>query len=834
MAQAVYDEHPLQMYLNELGEASKLMPGGSADFLPQDDEFDALSDEHTAVPREPSWILDIFEILSNLFTTRFSQQPSPFIERFKYDVISSSLLSSSLSASRRPSSPCIPGQLRSKSRSRSLDYNQPPLPQDANIKTNQYSDVTTRYNHGLLVLAVAAFGAGFYLLSALVFGAAYIQATSEGTQRHDMAPTMQSLEELISASDVWDSVIHDAIHQLENEERSVFYGPTTPSSPLSHLRVALNSSLHTTQSQCDNIRQLLSALTSPSELPQLSEMYAPPSPTKTSYDLEPSSPRPLSLSTSQSPSRQRTVAGGYNKRSTWNGSYASLAVAGSPPMPSRRREKRRSDLSTLLKSSLSSTKSFSAPTTPSTSGATLAGVKEEDSDAEAENEASSSYIPFGVAALDLRRKRQSAGMEALGLSSKRSSPSIMASGSHFTSPHTNRHPLSISALNLALQAALSSKRYTCSYLLALRFLDEEDEAYWENVRSVMGLLASTFADASARLSESLDEAEARRVKDQTPTPETQSRRTSYNPEDILSEGLYKSSVSSSTGPSTPTFAPMPSQLSRFALHVEAISTALTDAREYLLQTVTTLREAPPNTQVPHPSPDDPQGLAGLASLQSYERLRRELGLALRECERGRERLLDIVSPHKRAEDQEELPALGQDHGSDSDKAESSFQVDDETHVMSLDLAILSPDNGEPEPTGMDDATAHLLLSTSAQHLPPIGAEEVFESDSGSMPVFTRDRPKLSREERIKLMKEKRESSGGKLGVGLAMSVDSDESGVEKWGPTGDVVQELKDVIWKVGEKRRKMVAPETTEALSPQPPPATSIPMHTEFEIESS
>ncbi|KAL4257340.1 Myosin-binding domain-containing protein [Pleurotus pulmonarius] len=819
MAQAVYDEHPLQKYLNELGEASKLMPGGSTDFLAHDDEFDALNDEHTAALREPSWILDVFEILSNLFTTRFSQQPSPFIERFKYDVISSSLLSSSLSASRRPSSPCIPGQLRSKSRSRSLDYNQPPPLQDANNKTNQHPDVTTHYNHGLLGLAVAAF---------------------EGTQRHDMAPTMQSLEELISASDIWDSVVHDAIHQLENEERSVFYGPTTPSSPLSHLRVALNSSLHTTQSQCDNIRQLLSALTSPSELPQLSEMYAPPSPTKASYDLEPSSPRPLSLSTStsQSSSRQRTVAGGYNKRSTWNGSYASLAIAGSPPMPSRRREKRRSDLSTILKSSLSSTKSFSAPTTPSTAGATLAGVKEEDSDVEPEDEASSSYIPFGVAALDLRRKRQSAGMEALGMSSKRSSQSMMASGSHFTSPHTNRHPLSISALNLALQAALSSKRYTCSYLLALRFLDEEDEAYWEDVRSVMGLLASTFADASARLSESLDEAEARRVKDQTPTPETQSRRTSYNPEDILSEGLYKSSASSSAGPSTPTFAPMPSQLSRFALHVEAISTALTDAREYLMQTVTTLREAPPNTQVPHPSPDDPQGLAGLASLQSYERLRRELGLALRECERGRERLLDIVSPHKRAEDQEELPALGQDHGSDSDKAESSFQIDDENHVMSLDLAILSPDNGEQDTAGLslDDATAHLLLSTSAQHLPPIGAEEVFESDSGSMPVFARDRPKLSREERIKLMKERRESSGGKLGVGLGMSVDGGESGVEKWGPTGDVVQELKDVIWKVGEKRRKMVAPDTTaDAQSPPPPPpTTSIPMQTEFQIESS
>jgi len=29
-------------------------------------------------------------------------------------------------------------------------------------------------------------------------------------------------------------------------------------------------------------------------------------------------------------------------------------------------------------------------------------------------------------------------------------------------------------------------------------------------------------------------------------------------------------------------------------------------------------------------------------------------------------------------------------------------------------------------------------------------------------------------------------------------------GIEKWGPSGEVVQELKDVIWKVNEKRRKM------------------------------
>ena len=28
---------------------------------------------------------------------------------------------------------------------------------------------------------------------------------------------------------------------------------------------------------------------------------------------------------------------------------------------------------------------------------------------------------------------------------------------------------------------------------------------------------------------------------------------------------------------------------------------------------------------------------------------------------------------------------------------------------------------------------------------------------------------------------------------------------EKWGPGGEVVQELKDVIWQVSERRRKMI-----------------------------
>jgi hypothetical protein len=50
--------------------------------------------------------------------------------------------------------------------------------------------------------------------------------------------------------------------------------------------------------------------------------------------------------------------------------------------------------------------------------------------------------------------------------------STFTSSSRFTSMQPPRHPLSLHALNQALQAALLSRRYTCSHLLALRFSEE--------------------------------------------------------------------------------------------------------------------------------------------------------------------------------------------------------------------------------------------------------------------------------------------------------------------------------------------------------------------------
>jgi hypothetical protein len=213
----------------------------------------------------------------------------------------------------------------------------------------------------------------------------------------------------------------------------------------------------------------------------------------------------------------------------------------------------------------------------------------------------------------------------------------------------------------------------------------------------------------------------------------------------------------------------------------------------------------------------------------YERLRRELGLALRECERGKERLYDIVYPLELCDEDEdsvnELPGLGHDASDDSDKPDLSFPFDEEVEqeqAGGYTVVTLAGVEGV-----MDDATSHLLFTASTQHLPPPGIEQVFEADTGGPAPPLREKSKLSREERIKLMKARRQSGGSALGGVVDLTVAPEKGGVggggasggvEKWGPGGEVVQELKDVIWKVRERRRKMAG-------GPPPDPSRS-PLH--------
>jgi hypothetical protein len=168
--------------------------------------------------------------------------------------------------------------------------------------------------------------------------------------------------------------------------------------------------------------------------------------------------------------------------------------------------------------------------------------------------------------------------------------SPIASSSKFTNPLPARHPLSFTALTFSLQGAMAAKRYACAHLLALRFSDDEDDGYWEDVRSVIGLLTSALVDASSRLSEALDESEQQKISGR----KTNTNRTNFGAE--LDEAgrddsTYPTSadVCKTLKPSTIGFAPMPSHISRFAAHIAAITSALDDARDHLEQCVSALK-----------------------------------------------------------------------------------------------------------------------------------------------------------------------------------------------------------------------------------------------------
>ncbi|THG96918.1 hypothetical protein EW026_g5006 [Hermanssonia centrifuga] len=527
----------------------------------------------------------------------------------------------------------------------------------------------------IVSIAVLALAIGYEFLAILLLAVAlYVaRAVSPTSDQNDVATlTLDAVSELIGAGNVWDSAVNEAMMIVEKEERtpSAYYGPTSPLSPISSLRVAIQSSLHTTQSQCDNVRKLLSALTSPTQLSQLSEMYAPASPIKSSFT---SSDHPRPLSDPVAAWRNRTTlpanASPLNKRATWNGSYASMALAGrqSPLSPMKKREKtegkRRSELTTFFNLNDAPSMTVSAPPSP-LSQRILQDVQEEEDHSESELPYMKDDEVFGVAALDLQP------------------------------------------------------------------------------------------------------------------------------------------------------------------HVDAISSALSDAREHLEQCVASLRDdsAKDGNVSMMPAADGSlQDLftegdenIGNHALQAYDRLRKELGYALRECERGRERLLDAITASHPADPPEEedsdlssaVPPLGLDTSSDeSTGLESPFAFPSkEGHPDSSTIVV------EPSSTFVDDASEHLLVTASSHHLPPPGVEQVFEADSGGGTPFTRERSKMSREERIRLTKARRESGINGIESGLS-SEPEPGSTREKWGPGGEVVQELKDVIWKVGEKRRKM----TELAVPPHP-----------------
>jgi hypothetical protein len=575
------------------------------------------------------------------------------------------------------------------------------------------------------------------------------------------------------------------------------------------------------------------------------------------------------------------------KRATWTSgipfSYAALANAGSPSRQSLKRwEKRRSDLSALLIRPGGT--AFSAPATPRRTRL-LEGVEEETnhlnmSDSSEQEADVDSVVPpeergqFASAALELQRQRRSRGIEAffppttspppkytqispqpplsahitrLGSKSSQSSPTSPRSSfsaSRFTAMQMPRHPLSLHSLTLALNGALAARRYAASHLLALRFgngdsLDDSgSENYWEDVRSVMALLTSTLANATAPLIEALDASARERLQTENPTPTSSHSRSSSleSPIRTSPQDQRRRRQAHRSSSHLASFAPLPSHLARFAAHVDAMTNALNDAHGHLESCVASLRDgtstgtasATASATLTHTHRNLTQVIDAPA-LHAYERLRRELGLALRECERGREPLLELLHPPSADEDEEDeedrIPALGLDaESSDSDKDASHarspppFSLPPLSSVRTDTVLMQEKQHRQQQGDGEEDAEAHgNVLVVGLERLPPPGIEQVFEVDADADDdnrTHSRPRPKLSRAERIAAAKARRAAAAEVTASSLGLSVITLNHGEDtigataekqpnRWGgPGGDVVQELKDVIWKVGEQRR--------------------------------
>ena len=708
------------------------------------------------------------------------------------------------------------------------------------------------------------------------------------------AQTFGSLRDLIAAAHLWDSTVHEAINLLEVEEsmyvaavRSLFLyrhlfirAPSSP--PFSPLRTALHTALQSTQTQSDSVRHVLVGLTSPSSLAQLTEMYAPPSP------IKPHTPLHARSGSVTPASRSSAISTPSEKRATWSGgitfSYVALANAGSPSRQSLKRwEKRRSDLSTLVLRPGGA--AFSEPTTPQRERS-LKGVEEENTnqmDTPDLSEKEVDVVPleergqFASAALELQRERRSRGIEAFyppthspppkytpispqpspsthitRLGSKSShvtpnSPHSSFSASRFTAMQIPRHPLSVHSLTHALNSSLAARRYAASHLLALRFgngdsLDDSErgrESYWEDVRAVMALLTSTLANATAPLVDALEATERERLRTENPTPTSHSRSSSTGSHigtSPLHQGPRRRRQAHRSSSHFTSFAPLPSHLARFAAHVDALTNALNDAREHLESCVASLRDdsttASDNSSHTYTHHNPKQDVVDSPALRAYERLRRELGLALRECERGRGPLIELLRPPSADEDEEDeedgVPSLGLDaESSDSDKeatrvrSPSPFSLSPSplSSVRADAVLVQEKQRQRQEGDDEDDAAAHGdVLVVGLERLPPPGIEQVFEADADTdddIKAHRRPRSKLSRAERIAAAKARRAAAAADVitssGLGLStFTLDHGEDaigvgaeGPKRWGgPGGDVVQELKDVIWKVGEQRR--------------------------------
>lgn len=572
----------------------------------------------------------------------------------------------------------------------------------------------------------------------------------------------------------------------------MFYAssPQSPRPSTSALRIALTSEINTATTTTDTLRSLFVPLTSPAALAPLRTMYGPPA-----------SPPPVRVrhharyaSIGSGPRGDMTPPVlGTNKRSTWGpgvggGSGGKFSVSSSYSNLGLGRRR----TSASLRRSRLPTPSVpeDLPTVESDIGGEesekLAPLPQFNSDSEAPLRTPPRRLrtPLGS---PLAFNTPIPGPTSVSPDFPSTTFGSAALSALRRSSQNHIQTTSLSALRHALNVARASRKHTVAHLLALRFTDGDAE-YWEDVRSVLGLLSAGLEDSASRLSTAVENMSSLKLE--------HARNSSYGSDKSLLGANIISPVSAGFG-----FAPTLQPRERFEVCLRELGGAVQRAGDLASGILLRGSQDSGDSSPDDDAPAAPVSLTAEQEEARLESIRRELGTALRQLERARAALrAQRAQPRGETEGEDsDVPPL--DASPSSPTSEELTPYDALRRRDSLNSDKAERREIETAHVRPDDASAYLLLGTSAHSLPPPGIEQVFEADTEDAvgTVARRAKSTLTRAERIEAVRARRAVSGSMSSLGHSREASGDGN----W----EVVRELKAVISEVGVRRRRADAP---------------------------
>lgn len=361
-------------------------------------------------------------------------------------------------------------------------------------------------------------------------------------------------------------------------------------------------------------------------------------------------------------------------------------------------------------------------------------------------------------------------------------------------------PLTTPALTASsLGIHLKRRRMACC-LLGLRF-EEPNDMYWEEVSSTLEELSKKMKEECVVVENVLKKVR----KDMTIKEALDDLAGGHS--GLLDMGISPAEITFPF-PTTPTdqqldFAPKTSDERLLVEHIDKMSSSIVQAWGELASLRSTLGK-------------DGEG----GTSQKWAKVRESLGEVIREWERGREvsnRMDERDQGNRRENDEIEeseemqepkMPDFLRAWEDTSTSESTSLETDRQSFINKVHLAEhpSSSLNHDDPPLPLDQ-------------LPRPGKDTVFESVSAPLPRTNAVLTGMTREERIKLMKEAREKG---VNVGNLLGADEMRKGEDARKKGGELVSELEgviDVIRKMKEPEYEKKYKETvkTEAQTEQP-----------------